>query len=141
MNRPKALNALCNQIIEELNHALGHLNTDSSIGAIVITGSEKAFAAGKTISTPQSRELDKSAHYFLSSGADIKEMQNNTYSSNLKTNFIAKWNGISKSTKPMIAAVNGYAVSKCKPLVPAEALRFVESIRYIYFPCTAGRRQ
>lgn len=49
LNRPKALNALCEQVITELNHALEHFNTDSSISAIVITGNEKAFAAGKII--------------------------------------------------------------------------------------------
>lgn len=49
LNRPQALNALCDKLIKEINHALDHLNTDSSIGAIVITGSEKAFAAGKII--------------------------------------------------------------------------------------------
>jgi len=47
LNRPKTLNALCDQLIKEIIHALEHFNTDSSIGAIVITGSEKAFAAGK----------------------------------------------------------------------------------------------
>lgn len=88
LNRPKALNALCDQLITELNHAVDHFNTDSSIGAIVITGSEKAFAAG----------------------ADIKEMQNKTYATNLKDDFIAKWLNISKSKKPLIAAVNGYAL-------------------------------
>lgn len=49
LNRPKALNALCDELINEMNHALEHFSTDSSIGAIVITGSEKAFAAGKII--------------------------------------------------------------------------------------------
>lgn len=49
LHRPKALNALCDELINEMNHALEHFNTDSSIGAIVITGSEKAFAAGKIL--------------------------------------------------------------------------------------------
>lgn len=88
LNRPKALNSLCDQLISELNHAVNHFNTDPSIGAIVITGSEKAFAAG----------------------ADIKEMQDKTYVSNLKDDFIAEWKNISKSKKPLIAAVNGYAL-------------------------------
>ncbi|EZA59570.1 hypothetical protein DMN91_010658 [Ooceraea biroi] len=88
LNRPKVLNALCNQLIQELNQALEQLNADASIGAIVLTGSEKAFAAG----------------------ADIKEMQNNTFSTNLRTNFIGKWSDITKCAKPIIAAVNGYAL-------------------------------
>lgn len=49
--------------------------------------------------------------YYFHIGADIREMQNNTYSSNLKTDFINKWTNISRSPKPIIAAVNGYAVS------------------------------
>ncbi|XP_071562674.1 probable enoyl-CoA hydratase, mitochondrial [Temnothorax nylanderi] len=88
LNRPKALNALCNQLMTEVNHALDHLNSDSSIAAVVITGNEKAFAAG----------------------ADIKEMKDNSFASNLRENFIAHWNGVAKSRKPIIAAVNGYAL-------------------------------
>ncbi|KAL6431566.1 hypothetical protein ACFW04_007260 [Cataglyphis niger] len=88
LHRPKALNALCDELINEMNHALEHFSTDSSIGAIVITGSEKAFAAG----------------------ADIKEMKDKSYASNLKDNFIANWDNIGKNKKPIIAAVNGYAL-------------------------------
>nr|XP_012235427.1 PREDICTED: probable enoyl-CoA hydratase, mitochondrial [Linepithema humile] len=88
LNRPKALNALCNSLMSEVNHAVDHFNEDSSIGAIVITGSERAFAAG----------------------ADIKEMSNNTFATNLKTNFISHWESVAKSKKPIIAAVNGYAL-------------------------------
>ncbi|XP_029678873.1 probable enoyl-CoA hydratase, mitochondrial [Formica exsecta] len=88
LNRPKALNALCDELINEMNHALEHFSTDSSIGAIVITGSEKAFAAG----------------------ADIKEMKDKSYATNLKENFIANWDNISKNKKPVIAAVNGYTL-------------------------------
>lgn len=47
LNRPKALNALCNKLMTELNNAVNKLDTNDSIGAIVLTGSEKAFAAGK----------------------------------------------------------------------------------------------
>ncbi|XP_070157261.1 probable enoyl-CoA hydratase, mitochondrial [Polyergus mexicanus] len=88
LNRPKALNALCDELINEMNHALEHFSTDSSIGAIVITGSEKAFAAG----------------------ADIKEMKDKSYATNLKENFISNWDNISRIKKPVIAAVNGYAL-------------------------------
>lgn len=89
LNRPKALNALCNGLMSDVSNALDKLEADSSIGAVIITGSEKAFAAG----------------------ADIKEMQNNTFASNVRDNFLAHWNRVSKCQKPIIAAVNGYAVS------------------------------
>lgn len=88
LNRPKALNALCDKLMVEVNEALAGFDKDTSVGAVVITGSEKAFAAG----------------------ADIKEMVNNTFSENMKHNFLEHWNGVSKATKPVIAAVNGYAL-------------------------------
>ncbi|KRT78198.1 hypothetical protein AMK59_6936 [Oryctes borbonicus] len=88
LNRPKALNALCNGLMTEVAKAIDTLEADKSVGAIVITGSEKAFAAG----------------------ADIKEMQNNTYSQTISGNFLSHWNRVAESTKPVIAAVNGYAL-------------------------------
>lgn len=88
LNRPKALNALCNDLMAEVTEALDLMEADDTVGAIIITGSEKAFAAG----------------------ADIKEMQNNTYPHCIKTNFISKWGRVSQSSKPVIAAVNGYAL-------------------------------
>ncbi|KAI4456550.1 enoyl-coa hydratase-related [Holotrichia oblita] len=88
LNRPKALNALCDGLMTEVARAIDTFETDKSVGAIVITGSEKAFAAG----------------------ADIKEMQNNTYAQNLSGNFLSHWNRVAEATKPVIAAVNGYAL-------------------------------
>jgi len=88
LNRPKALNALCRQLMTELSQALTEFEGDKSIGAIVITGSEKAFAAG----------------------ADIKEMQNNTYSDCITGNFLGNWTKVANTYKPTIAAVNGYAL-------------------------------
>ncbi|XP_074097351.1 enoyl-CoA hydratase, short chain 1 [Cotesia typhae] len=88
LNRPKALNALCQQLITELNDAMEKFDLDESIGALVLTGSEKAFAAG----------------------ADIKEMASNTFAGNLKGSFLQNWSDISKIRKPIIAAVNGYAL-------------------------------
>lgn len=73
----------------EVGHAINDLEKDQSIGAIVITGSEKAFAAG----------------------ADIKEMQNNTFSRNITSSFLDHWSRVAECKKPVIAAVNGYAVS------------------------------
>ncbi|XP_069467168.1 enoyl-CoA hydratase, mitochondrial [Ambystoma mexicanum] len=88
LNRPKALNALCNDLMTEVNQALDSFERDAQIGAIVITGSEKAFAAG----------------------ADIKEMQNRTFQDCYGGNFLAHWNVICSVKKPVIAAVNGYAL-------------------------------
>ncbi|KAI8064350.1 ClpP/crotonase-like domain-containing protein [Gongronella butleri] len=88
LNRPKALNALCNDLFTEVNDALGKYDADSSIGAIVITGSQKAFAAG----------------------ADIKEMKDNKFIETYKTDFLGHWADMTKINKPILAAVNGYAL-------------------------------
>ena len=88
LNRPKALNALSSPLMKELNEALREFDADASIGAMVVTGSEKAFAAG----------------------ADIKEMSSLTFVGNYKSNFISDWTGIVSIRKPVIAAVNGFAL-------------------------------
>jgi len=88
LNRPKALNALCAGLMDELIRALNDMDNDPTIGAMVVTGSEKAFAAG----------------------ADIKEMQNRDFQSNYKENFLEWWSNITLVRKPIIAAVNGYAL-------------------------------
>lgn len=88
LNRPKALNALCNGLLIEVTRALDHFENDKKIGAVVLTGSEKAFAAG----------------------ADIKEMQNRNYAQCITTDFLTSWNRVASTRKPLIAAVNGYAV-------------------------------
>ena len=88
LDRPKALNALCAALIEELNHALDRFEADDAIGCMVLTGSERAFAAG----------------------ADIKEMQALEYMAAYRTDFIEKWQGLSHCRKPVIAAVAGYAL-------------------------------
>jgi len=88
LNRPKALNALNSALIAELNIALDLLDKDPGIGALVITGSEKAFAAG----------------------ADIKELQALTYMEAYLSDTIASWERLSKFRKPAIAAVAGFAL-------------------------------
>ncbi|KAK6487476.1 enoyl-CoA hydratase [Huso huso] len=88
LNRPKALNALCDGLMTEMGQALDAFEEDKQIGAIVITGSEKAFAAG----------------------ADIKEMQNRNFQECYAGNFLAHWNKVSLVQKPVIAAVNGFAL-------------------------------
>ncbi|EAS33308.3 enoyl-CoA hydratase [Coccidioides immitis RS] len=89
LNRPKALNALCSPLFHELNEALTKYDEDKDIGAIIITGSEKAFAAG----------------------ADIKEMAPLTFAAAYSNNFIAPWSHLANSIRtPVIAAVSGYAL-------------------------------
>lgn len=89
LNRPKALNALSPELTKELTHALADLDADENIAALVITGNEKAFAAG----------------------ADIKAMKDWDYMDVYKADFITKtWEGVSKFRKPTIAAVAGYAL-------------------------------
>uniref|UniRef100_A0A3Q0S0C4 Enoyl-CoA hydratase, mitochondrial n=1 Tax=Amphilophus citrinellus TaxID=61819 RepID=A0A3Q0S0C4_AMPCI len=88
LNRPKALNALCDGLMKEVGRALDTFEADGDVGAVVITGNEKAFAAG----------------------ADIKEMQNRTFQECYGGNFLAHWNRVSTVKKPVIAAVNGFAL-------------------------------
>ena len=88
LNRPKALNALNNAIMDDITHAANAFDSDDNIGAIVITGSEKAFAAG----------------------ADIKEMSQRTYVDMYTSNAFASWADIPKIRKPTIAAVSGFAL-------------------------------
>uniref|UniRef100_A0A8C6KJ06 Enoyl-CoA hydratase, mitochondrial n=1 Tax=Nothobranchius furzeri TaxID=105023 RepID=A0A8C6KJ06_NOTFU len=88
LNRPKALNALCDGLMLEMERALDAFEADADVGAIVITGSERAFAAG----------------------ADIKEMQNRTFQECYGGNFLVHWNRVSTVKKPVIAAVNGFAL-------------------------------
>ena len=89
LNRPKALNALNSELLAELVHALENFDADEHVRAIVITGSERAFAAG----------------------ADIKEMAPKSYMDTYKGNFLAAASErISAIRKPIIAAVAGYAL-------------------------------
>ncbi|MEQ8605077.1 MAG: enoyl-CoA hydratase [Marivibrio sp.] len=89
LNRPKALNALCAQLIEELGRALDDMEADEEIGAVVVTGSDKAFAAG----------------------ADIKEMASKSFMDAYLDDFITVgWERISTCRKPIVAAVSGYAL-------------------------------
>jgi enoyl-CoA hydratase len=89
LNRPKALNALSPELTVELGHALDDLESDEGIAAVVITGNEKAFAAG----------------------ADIMAMKDWNYMDVYKADFITKtWERITKFRKPTIAAVSGYAL-------------------------------
>jgi enoyl-CoA hydratase len=89
LNRPKALNALNDHIMDELGHAALAFDADDKIGCIVLTGSEKAFAAG----------------------ADIGAMAEYTYMDVFKGNYISRnWEQLRNVRKPVIAAVAGYAL-------------------------------
>lgn len=88
LNRPDALNALNGQMIRELGQALIAFDADDAIGAIVITGSSKAFAAG----------------------ADIKEMKDFSYMDAYLSDFISEWEQVTRCRKPVIAAVAGFAL-------------------------------
>lgn len=109
LNRPQALNALCDALMAELGEQLQKFDADPGIGAIVLTGSEKAFAAG----------------------ADIKEMQPRSYPGVLEHDFIAKWETILTIRKPVIAAVAGFALGggcelamMCDIILAADTAKF-----------------
>lgn len=88
LHRPEALNALNAQLIAELDTALTGFEADDGVGCIVITGSEKAFAAG----------------------ADIKEMCDKTAVSAFLEDFLGRWDAVARARKPIIAAVSGFAL-------------------------------
>ena len=109
LHRPKALNALNEALIGELSAAIDAMEADDDIGAVVLTGSERAFAAG----------------------ADIKEMADKTFIDAFAGNFIESWQRISHARKPVIAAVSGYALGggcelamMCDFILAAENAKF-----------------
>ena len=110
LHRPEALNALCAELIKELAAALDVFEAKGSIGAIVLTGSDKAFAAG----------------------ADIKEMSGRSYMDVYLSDFITVgWERVSTVRKPIIAAVAGYALGggcemamMCDYIIAADTARF-----------------
>ena len=109
LNRPQALNALNAQLIDELGEALSSFEADRAIGAIVLTGSEKAFAAG----------------------ADIKEMSGKSYMEAFFEDFISSWHSVAETRKPTIAAVGGFALGggceiamMCDFIIAAETAKF-----------------
>ena len=110
LNRPQALNALSPALMDELSDALNQLEADQNIGAIVLTGGEKAFAAG----------------------ADIKAMKDWSYMDVYKSDFItANWERVATCRKPVIAAVAGYALGggcelamMCDFILAADSAKF-----------------
>ncbi len=110
LNRPQALNALCDQLMIELGQQLLAFDADPAIGAIVLTGNEKAFAAG----------------------ADIKEMRDRTHPEALLEDFIGRrWETVLQVKKPVIAAVAGFALGggcelamMCDMILAADTAKF-----------------
>ncbi|GJL81067.1 MAG: enoyl-CoA hydratase [marine bacterium B5-7] len=110
LNRPQALNALSSPLMMELNDALDHCEGDDNIGAMVITGSEKAFAAG----------------------ADITELKSHDFVDAFMGDLITRnWEQVTRTRKPVIAAVAGYALGggcelamMCDFIIAAENARF-----------------
>ncbi|WP_280360964.1 enoyl-CoA hydratase [Nocardia wallacei] len=109
LNRPKALNALNSQVLTDITAALDELESDDGVGAVVLTGSEKAFAAG----------------------ADIKEMQAKSYMDMFLHDHFAGWDRVVAFRKPIIAAVAGYALGggcelamMCDILFAADTAKF-----------------
>lgn len=109
LNRPKALNALNTTVLTEIVRALKGFDADPAIGAIVLTGSERAFAAG----------------------ADIKEMQSKSYVEAYMEDFFVGWEEMTRARKPIIAAVAGYALGggcelamMCDFIIAADTAKF-----------------
>ncbi len=109
LNRPQALNALNSMVVAEINAALDGFESDPGIGCTVITGSEKAFAAG----------------------ADIKDMQGLGFPQTYLDDFITAWDRVAGRRKPLIAAVAGFALGggcelamMCDFIIAADTARF-----------------
>jgi enoyl-CoA hydratase len=110
LSRPKALNALCDALVREMGTALDGFEADDKIGAVVVTGSDKAFAAG----------------------ADIKEMSGRSYMDVYLGDFITVgWERVTTCRKPIVAAVAGYALGggcelamMCDTIIAADTAKF-----------------
>lgn len=109
LNRPKALNALNSTVLSELRDLLGQIAVDDDIGAVVLTGSEKSFAAG----------------------ADIKEMQPLNFVDVYLSDFLGGWDDVARNRKPIIAAVSGFALGggcelamMCDFIIASETAKF-----------------
>jgi enoyl-CoA hydratase len=109
LNRPQALNALNAALIDELTQAVQSFEADAGIACMIVTGSEKAFAAG----------------------ADIKEMADKSYMDAFMGDFAANWDALARARKPTVAAVAGFALGggcelamMCDVVIAADTAKF-----------------
>ena len=127
LNRPKFLNALCDQLIKEINYILDLLSKDDEVHVVILKGSDKAFAAG----------------------ADINEMKDLKLISHIKKDFIKPWEKISKFKKPIIASVAGYALGggceiamMCDVIIAADNAKFGQpEIKLGTIPAAGGTQR
>lgn len=127
LHRPDALNALNAKLIAEVNDALDGFEKNGAIGAIVLTGSEKAFAAG----------------------ADIKEMKDLSFPATYLDDFIASWDRVANRRKPIIAAVSGFALGggcelamMCDFIIASDTAKFGQpEIRLGIMPGAGGSQR
>src|SRR5579864_8269340 len=109
LNRPKVLNALSPELVREVTTALAELDSDDGVRAVVLTGGPRVFAAG----------------------ADISDMADRTAVDQLRRDHTGRWAGIAAFSKPLLAAVNGYAVGggceialMCDLIIAGDSARF-----------------
>jgi enoyl-CoA hydratase len=109
LNRPQALNALNAALMSELAAAMDVFDADEAIGCVVVTGSDKAFAAG----------------------ADIKEMASRTFNDVFMSDFAGPWHRLAKSRKPVIAAVAGFALGGgCELAMQADIIIAADNAKF-----------
>ena len=127
LNRPKDLNALNLQLMQELSEALQRLDKNDAVRAIIITGNEQAFAAG----------------------ADIKQMADRSAIDMLRIDQFSTWDQIRKTKKPLIAAVSGFALGggcelamTCDMIIASETAKFGQpEIRIGVMPGAGGTQR
>ena len=127
LNRPQALNALSSLLFREVNQALDGFERDPGIGCMMVTGSEKAFAAG----------------------ADIKEIAEQTYPQTYLDDLITSWDGVANRRKPLVAAVAGFALGggcelamMCDVIIAADNAKFGQpEIRLGVMPGCGGTQR
>ncbi len=127
LNRPQALNALSSTLMRELAQAVDGFEADTSIGCMVITGTDKVFAAG----------------------ADIKEMADKTFNEAFGGDFAANWHRVAEARKPVIAAVAGFALGggcelalQCDLVIAADNAKFGQpEIKLGIIPAIGGTQR